>query len=377
MKIVLIGNYLPDKQESMERFALMLDDGFKRNGIETVIWRPVAFLGFNIKKAHSGIGKWIGYIDKWLLFPLVIRWRVFKELNRNKEVFFHVCDHSNSPYLKHLPKDRSGITCHDVLAIRGAFGHSDAHNPASRLGIFLQKWILANLSEAKRLAAVSKLSLDQLKELSTDKTDLHPHWQVIHNALNAEFYPMDKVQRDEILLKAGISKDTQFLLHVGSYMPRKNRKMLLDMVDKLQDKYTGYICFAGHAVDAELLEHAKQLNLQNRIISVTGPDHETLVALYSACDAFVFPSYSEGFGWPVIEAQACGAPVVASKLDPMPEVSGGAAIHADPYNPQEFADAYIKLNDPSVKAALIQTGFDNIRHFSLNTMIKSYIKLYQ
>jgi hypothetical protein len=119
MRIILLGNYAPDGQESMERFAQMLDTGFQKAGIGTEIWRPVPIVGGKIGTAHAGIGKWLGYIDKWLLFPLILRWRVRSRGLNTPDVRFHVCDHSNSPYLGHLNKNQSGITCHDVLAIRG------------------------------------------------------------------------------------------------------------------------------------------------------------------------------------------------------------------------------------------------------------------
>src|SRR5690606_20806251 len=113
-----------------------------------------------------------------------------------------------------------------------------------------------------------------------------------------------------------------------------------------------------------LLNYAKQLGLEKRIISIVRPDHNIIVALFSACKAFIFPSLSEGFGWPLIEAQACGAPVVSSNLNPMPEVSGGAAIHVDSTNPELFAEAFLKLEDDVFRRNLIEKGFENIQKFA-------------
>ena len=138
--MILIGNYPLDKQESMKRFAAILEEGFKKKGIETEIWLPIICFGRLFEATTSGFGKWLGYIDKWLLFPIVLKFRLLKA--SNKQAKFHICDHSNAPYLAYLPKQRTGITCHDVLAIRGAFGYTDAYCPASGMGKVLQRWIL-------------------------------------------------------------------------------------------------------------------------------------------------------------------------------------------------------------------------------------------
>ena len=376
MQIILIGNYKLDNQESMERFTLMLAEGFKNSGIETKIWRPTVLFGLKSLNPFKGIGKYLGYIDKWLVFPWVLKFRILKNSKKKHNTFYHICDHSNAPYLKHLPKEKSGITCHDVLAIRGAFGFQDAYCPSTRMGKILQTWILNNLSKANKIACVSEHTLFQLKELSKSNSEHIKDWYVVHNAFNAPFSPIAAAAHNKLLKPYGIKPDDIFLLHVGSSLPRKNRKLLLDMVNMLGDKWNGAVCFAGEALEQELLDHADRLGLRERIISIVRPKHDVLVGLLSACKAFVFPSLSEGFGWPLIEAQACGTPVIASSLNPMPEVSGGAAIHADPFNPQLFADALMKLQNDSFRNELIERGFENIKRFSNENMIKGYLDLF-
>lgn len=370
MRIILIGNYSADQQQSMERFALMLESGFMEEGHGVEVWRPCILFGRMAETTASGLGKWLGYLDKWLLFPLVLRWRSF----RKGDVFYHICDHSNAPYLAHLPRHHTSITCHDVLAIRGAFDHSDAFCQSSRFGRILQRWILRNLAKSKRLAAVSDLTLRQLEELVPPRRAA-AEWQVIHNAFNNEFSPMSPEAASTHLAAVGIQPDLCYILHVGSELPRKNRGLLLKMVAALGEAWHGKICFAGQVMDTALRAEAGQLGLLDRIVEVPRPDHSTLVALYSRCDAFVFPSYSEGFGWPVIEAQACGAPVLASHVEPMPEVSGGAAIHVGPDDARTFADALLVLRNPAVRADLIQAGFENAKRFTPRKMTAAYLDL--
>jgi glycosyltransferase involved in cell wall biosynthesis len=165
-------------------------------------------------------------------------------------------------------------------------------------------------------------------------------------------------------------------LHVGSALARKNRKLLLDMARITGNRWDGCICMAGEAIDQDLMDYAKTIGLNERVVSVERPDHQTLLALYSSCDVFIFPSFSEGFGWPVIEAQACGAPVIASNIEPMQEVSGGAALHADPTKPEDFANAFLSLKDKDVRDGLIQHGYQNALRFNPCTMIDAYLDLH-
>ncbi len=377
MRFILIGNYVQDKQQSMERFANMLATGLSKEGHTATIWRPVVFFGKLFRSTTTGPGKWMGYIDKWILFPVILHIRMLHKKYHSANIHFHICDHSNSYYLKPLPVHRTVITCHDVLAIRGALGYADACVSASKTGRILQNWILNNLTNAHKLAAVSWTTYQQLCALD----NIHPkdhskNWMVIYNAFNANFWPLPKEEAGALVRKAGIDPVHPYLLHVGSGLPRKNRKLLIDMLMVLGSRWNGMICFAGEPLEKELITYAGTLGLKHRIASVVSPDHITLVALYSTCAAFVFPSLSEGFGWPVIEAQACGAPVIASSLNPLPEVSGGSALHADPVRPADFADAFLSLQNKKTREELIGKGFENARRFNVSRMTHAYLNLH-
>lgn len=376
MRMILIGNYPPDKLESMERFAQLLHAEFYKVGIQVDIWRPTVFFGHLANWTIYGLGKWLGYIDKFLIFPMVLVIRLREANFRGSNVRFHVCDQGNAPYLKFLPVHRTGITCHDVLAIRGALGFSDAYTPATATGKIFQQWIFYHLSKSSCLASVTENTLKQLVALTSNKSSAIEQWRVVHNALNNDFKPLHNSKYEELLIKAGLVPDIPFILHVGSNDIRKNRKLLIDMVDCLRDQWTGLICFAGEAADKSLIGYAESLGLKNRIISIVKPNHETLVSLYNACFAFIFPSFSEGFGWPLIEAQACGAAVITSNIEPLPEVGGAGALYADPYKPEEFAKAFVLIKSKKIRFKLIERGFRNSKRFDAGKMAYSYLELH-
>lgn len=373
---VLIGNYPADRQESMLRFAGVLAQGLSSRGMSVETIAPQSLLARRAVRPGNPFQKWLAYADKWTFFPAALRRFVQKkERQFGARVFYHVCDHSNAPYLALLPPNRSAITCHDVLAIRGALGYPESYCAASRTGVLLQRWILKHLSRAPRIGCVSRLTLRHLCEVS-GQPNPKPGWTVLPNAFNADFGRIESGKARQILEQQNLSVPQPYLLHVGSNLPRKNRRLLLQMISQPKQPWFGHLCFAGEPPDATLLAEAQALGLANRMHTVPKPDHETLCALYSLAHAFVFPSLSEGFGWPLIEAQACGAPVIASALDPLPEVSGGAALHADPHSAARFAAALQSLNDPRLKNSLVENGFQNARRYDLATMIDGYLSLH-
>lgn len=376
MKVILISNYPPDRQESMLRFAKMLHKGLLYNKFHAEIWYPYVLFGKYTSNPHKGLGKWLGYFDKWILFPLILRIRVFL-INKEKRVIrFHICDHSNAPYAACLPSKFTSITCHDVLAIQSALGFENTYCEGSRIGKYLQKWILKNLEQIETVATVSNYTLSQLKLISSNNGSLMRNYEVIPNGFNNHFYKLEDTFADRKISKLDNRLLEPYILHVGSGHVRKNRKLLIDMLINLSDRWSGYVCLAGEGLEKELKQYCILNGVYDRIISVVSPDHETLVALYNRCEAFIFPSFSEGFGWPIIEAQACHAPVILSNVGPMPEVSGGAGLYANPNDVNTFTEAFLSLlNEPKLREELIFKGVINTKKYEKDIMIKKYLNL--
>lgn len=374
IRVILIGNYLKDRQQSMIRFADMLSNGFTAREIEVITWRAPVILGSFFSQTQSGAGKWIGYIDKWIIFPIILWLRLLKPVNRDARNRFHICDHSNSPYLSYLPIKSTIITCHDVLAIKSAMGYQGTYCETSKFGGILQRWILKNLSSAKNIACVSDFTGSDFKQVAYANPDRY--LVIIPNAFNDAFYPVEPGKAREALDNLSVKICSPFILHVGGGHHRKNRNMLIKMVVNLKEEWNGMICFAGEKLDEELLALIRENDLSDRVISLVNIEHQTLIALYSSCEAFIFPSFSEGFGWPLIEAQACGAPVITSNKQPMIEVTGGDALFADPENASEFKNKFMNLSDPILRKNLIENGFLNARRFELTPMLNSYLRLY-
>jgi glycosyltransferase involved in cell wall biosynthesis len=103
-----------------------------------------------------------------------------------------------------------------------------------------------------------------------------------------------------------------------------------------------------------------------------------LPAIYSMADVFLYPSLRESFGIPMLEAMACGTPVITSNTSSMPEVSGGAAKIVDPYDTQQITDAMKSLRtDEELRKKLIDKGLERAAEFTWQAMAQAVLKLYE
>jgi hypothetical protein len=118
-KIYLIGNYAPDKQESMNRFATMMQELYRKEGYEVAILEPLVVFGRLVTRLPNVVQKYIGYVDKFLVFPLLL---LAIRLGQ-QGASYHVCDHSNALYMAVLPSDRAVIVrpVHLACCCKGLF----------------------------------------------------------------------------------------------------------------------------------------------------------------------------------------------------------------------------------------------------------------
>jgi glycosyltransferase involved in cell wall biosynthesis len=366
--VLLIGNYPPDQQQSMQRFGTMMLQGLRAAGVAVELIQPQPFFG-NFARPGSFVQKWLGYLDKFLLFPRLLRRRL-----RAGASVLHICDHSNAVYTQQATEQQSVVvTCHDLLAVRGALGE-ETDCPASFTGRYLQRWILAGLRRATTVACVSRATMRDAERLLGSAAQL----RLIPNGLN---YPYKKLSMEtahgRLRQIEGLDLAKPYVLHVGSNLRRKNREGLLRIFGRTKDQWTGQLVVAGDALTPELRSLGKKFGLTSRIIEVVQPGSELLEALYSAAVALVYPSRFEGFGWPIIEAQACGCPVICSDREPLPEVAGDAGMLHPIEDEAGFAADILRLAEPSERERWSARSLQHAADFTTEKMIARYIELYR
>ena len=360
----------------MLRFGQMLRAGLSGQGIATEIVAPAAILGRWLP-TWSGAGKWLAYFDKYILFPLRLRWRV-RALPGGAIV--HICDHSNAVYVPAAASagHRVVVTCHDLGAVRGALGE-DTDCPATATGRILQRWIARSLGRADMIACVSSATRRDVDRLIRRPDGSRPDTRLVLNGLNAPYHPLAAEAADARLREIpGFDPGAPFVLNVGSSLRRKNRDAVLRIFAQAQAAWPeARLVFAGEALPASSVELMDQLGVAQRVTQVGGPSNAVLEALYSRAFALLFPSRFEGFGWPAIEAQACGCPVLSSDAGSLAEVVGQSGFVRPPGAEAEFASELIRMaRDPAARAEWVRRGWDNVGRFDPETMLGRHAALY-
>ena len=362
LRILVIGNFLPDQQQSMIRFASLLVSIYSSSG-DVTLCAPRAFISL-FPGLPNFARKYLAYIDKLILFPLSLLW------NFSSYDLVHIADHSNAFYSFCTPGRRCIVTCHDLLAVRGAMGDQTASCQASPIGIWLQRLIIAGLRHADAVAFDSSATFHDYKRLIDNSAGGVTH-TVIPIPLNAPFSPDPQSFCLSVNERAQLPKQP-YLLMVGSSLPRKNRDLAINLLLYLGANSPYQLVFAGAALTAAERNFHETHPLGSLLISITGPSHPLLNLLYCQAHALLFPSFSEGFGWPLVEAQTCCCPVIASTTTSIPEVAGEGALFAEPNDVETFAAHVQALECPDERARLISLGLINTRRYDPLVVGESY-----
>jgi glycosyltransferase involved in cell wall biosynthesis len=367
--VLLIGNYPPDHQQSMNRFALALRDGLALAGISTELIQPQPFFG-RFRFAGGFVTKWLAYLDKFVLFPRRLRSKM------EAAALVHICDHSNAMYAQRCRGLPVLVTCHDLLAVRGALGE-ETDCPASATGKLLQRWIVAGLRQASVVACVSRATLSDANRL-LHCTNGGPRLDLLPLGLTYPYRKLPAAEARARLAKAPVlPADASFVLHVGSNLRRKNREGVLRIFARGKDQWSGFLVFVGEPLSDALRSLGQQLRVSDRVVEVPDATNEMLEALYNCATALLFPSTFEGFGWPIAEAHACGCPVICTNREPMAEVAGDAALMREVEDEAGFAADLLRLTNPAEHERWSALALENAERFSTSRMIEQYCELYR
>lgn len=192
--------------------------------------------------------------------------------------------------------------------------------------------------------------------------------RVTYLAASSVYKPFkDQNEVREVLNKHGVN--TPYILFVGAIEPRKNIAGLIRAYDSLdaglKETFKLFIIGASGWHNVEVYNLVSELGLQEKVKFLGFVPDEDLVFFYNGASVFVYPSFYEGFGIPVVEAMACGAPVITSNTSSLPEVVGEAGIMIDPGDIQGIADAMSKvLTDSSLQEELQKKSLERAKQFS-------------
>ncbi|WP_174507944.1 glycosyltransferase family 4 protein [Klebsiella oxytoca] len=267
-------------------------------------------------------------------------WDLTKYLKKNKGFYFSPGYNAPLVYF-----DRCVLTVHDL-------NHVDIDANTSILKKIYYNLILKRAcKKVKKIFTVSEFSKKRICEWSGVAEQ---RVIVVGNGVSASFTPKGDV----------FEIDSKYILSIGNRKKHKNESRAIEAFSKSTLSRTHKYLFTGDASE-ELISMAEKLNLQDKVVFLGKVSDEHLAAIYRGAEMLLFPSLYEGFGLPVVEAMACGTPVITSNGTSLREVAGDAAILVDPLNVDEIIAAINKLNSNiKYRNELVEKGLSQSQKYT-------------
>ena len=269
---------------------------------------------------------------------------------------FHATDFVLPPT---RPRTRTLLTVHDLSFVRVP---SAASPP---LKAYLDAVVPASVAAADHILADSEATKSDLIELYKTRED---KITVLYSGVNPRFRRVDDCERRAATLRKFHLDKVNYFLSVGTVQPRKNYSRVVEALAALREMGVAlnYVIAGGSGwLQDELRQTIARRGMSDYVHMLGLVDDADLPALYSGARMLVMASLYEGFGLPVLEAMACGAPVITSNLSSLPEVGGSAALLVDPGDTDAISDAILKLEkDGARRSQLIEAGYGQAKKFS-------------
>ena len=297
------------------------------------------------------------YYQRYCQFP--------RQLQRRTDVdLFHIVDHSDAHLVYALAKgqQKSVVTCHDLINyIQPENLDNQARFPWVSKSIW--NYAVQGLRQSDQVMTVSNHTAQDVMTIF----GIAPNrLTTAHNGVDAVYQPRSPDQIAAVRAQYNIDSNTFCWLNVGSNHPRKNVLTVLKALALMrQQNQAVHFIKAGADFTNDQKSFINSQNLTDWVSYVEKPDKGTLVDLYGAADALVAPSFYEGFGITVLEAMACGTPVITSNVTSLPEVVGDAGIMVPPEDVSAIAQATQRLKThPGEAARLSRLGLERVKQFT-------------
>mgnify|MGYP000009152354 FL=1 len=266
------------------------------------------------------------------------------------------------------------LTLHDIIYLEPR-QHSSP-SLYQEMGWYYRRLVVPRiLKKCKKIITVSHFECNRIRQTLKIPTD---RITAVYNGYSNHFYPQQKIDMD-IIHKYIPKKD--FLFFLGNTDPKKNAARTL----KAYSIYLQQSTVKRPLLIADLKEEYIDTLLHQESIINIKPNlyfpgyiaNRDLATLYNAAFAFLYPSLRESFGIPMLEAMACGTPVITGNTSAMPEVAGSGALTIDPYNPQEITDALLRLEtDEYLYQEQEAYGLTRVKQFSWAKTADELVNLY-
>lgn len=266
------------------------------------------------------------------------------------------------------------LTLHDIIFLEKKRGNNKS--VYQNLGWYYRRFVVPKiLPKCKVIITVSQFECNHIQEylkINPDKLIAVYNGFSSHFKQNANYLETSKKY---------INKD-KYLFFLGNTDPKKNTLRVLKAYNRYMQKSKSPIPLLIADLKEEVIDsYLKEGNITSIKPMLYFPGYipnADLPAIYSGASAFIYTSLRESFGIPILEAMACGTPVVTSNTSAMPEIAGEGAILADPTDENDIADRLLQLEEyEDFRKAQIQYGYERTRLFSWNLTAQKLLNIYQ
>jgi len=310
-----------------------------------------------------------------------LQWEQFALPNAARETGCEIlhCTSNTAPINCTIPLV---VTLHDIIYMESSYLRILTGSATSyqKFGNAYRKLVIPRIiKKSRKIITVSHFEKNRIGEFFGMKGD--PRLTAVYNGVSEHFKPVtDQLEISRVKEKYHLPD--HFFFFLGNTDPKKNTKGTLkafsDFIKQTGSDHKLVMLDYDRSELEKILNEIGDLSLLERIVLTGYVVNTDLPAIYSQSQVFLYPSLRESFGIPMLEAMACGVPVITSNTSSMPEVAGNGALIIDPFKPEEITDAIIQiLNNQTMREELIENGFKQAAKFSWKAMAESVLEIYR
>jgi len=362
LTVTLFRDFPEDRRVSMEVYADSLREGLCKYGkgrYDVSDYSPYFPRGLSY-------GNWSMRFARYVVYPLQARGR--------QTSINHVLDHGYGHLLYALDPASTVVTVHDLIPLvcwrGGIAGVSRGRKPWLNLLSFYA------LRRAGHLIADSERTLNDLIRFCNCAPE---RITVVHPGLDSIFRSYTSAERLSAARSFGLEgNDAKRIMVIGTQF-YKNFPGALAAFARLRALYDQPIVLVKVGqMDAEKTRLVRELGLDGMVLNLPNVSRTQLPDIYNLVDCLLFPSHYEGFGWPPLEAMACGTPVVASNAGSLPEIIGDAGIMCAPNDVEALAHSmHDLLTVPALREEFVQRGLLRAKHFTWQETARKTLDVYE
>ena len=261
------------------------------------------------------------------------------------------------------------FTVHDLTMLT----HPEFYDPL--IGFRLKHTILPAIKRARMLVCISEYVRREVQERFSIPND---RLTVVHHGVNPAYKHVENA-KEIVIQRFGV--EAPYVLFVGQMKLRKNILRIIEAFTRVREMgidvklvLVGRRGHTSEGIDEAIARH----QIREHVVELGHVQDGLLPALYCAAEAFVFPSLNEGFGLPVLEAMACGTPVVTANSSALPEIAGGAALLVDATSVESIACGLSRaLTDSGLRKQMVEAGLERAKQFTWRSTADLTIKAHQ